>query len=110
MAHIARSSVAVVGKGLNYNGDARRTVALVHDLLVVVRIAVAGSFLDNTVYVVVGNVVCLSLGNDILELRVRRRIGAALTHRNGYLAADLREDLRALVIRFFFLSLDRTPF
>ena len=79
-------------------------------MAVVVRVAVAGSLLDDTVYVVVGNVVRLGLGNDILELRVRRRVGAALAYRNGYLTADLREDLRALVIRFLFLSLDGTPF
>ena len=110
MAHVARCAVAVVRQRLDHNGDAAGPVALVNDLFVVVGAGVAGGFFDDALDVVVGHVVRLRLGDDVLQLGVARRVGTALAHGDGDLATDLGEDLRAGVIGLFFLSFDGAPF
>ena len=70
MAHFGGGSVAVIRKSFYHNGNSRRTVALVDNLLIVCTVSVAGGFFDDTVNVVVGNVVCLCFGDDILKLGV----------------------------------------
>ena len=68
MAHFACGAVAVVGQCFNNDRYSRRAVALINNVLVMSGVALAGGLFDYAVNVVVGNIVRLSLGNDILEL------------------------------------------
>ena len=68
MANVAGGPVAVIGKSLNDNCDARGAVALVDYLFIIGAACFAGSLFDYPVDIVVGNVVCLSFCNNVLEL------------------------------------------
>ena len=68
MANVAGSPVAVIGKGLNDNCDAGGAVALVDYLFIISAACFAGSLFDYPVDIVVGDVVGLSLGDNVLEL------------------------------------------
>ena len=110
MAHVARGAVAVIGERLHDDGDARRAVTLVDDLLVIVRAAFARGLFDDAFDIVVGHIRRLCLGNDVLQLGVARRVGTALLDRHRDLAADLGKHLCAGVIGLFLFAFDGTPF
>ena len=89
----------VVGHGLDYDGDAARTVALVGDGLVVVRAAAAERLVDGALDVVIGHVGRLGLGNDGGEAGVVGRVAAsALFDRDYHLAGYLGKGLGALCV------------
>ena len=68
MTDIARGAVAVIGKRFNNHGNAVGAVALVYDFLVIRAAAFARRLLYNAVDIIVGDIGCLRLGNDIFEL------------------------------------------
>ena len=68
MSHFTCGAVAVVGQRFNNDRNSRRAVALIDDVLIMGIITLAGGFFDYAVNIIVWNIVCLGLGNDILEL------------------------------------------
>ena len=94
----------------HYYSYSAGAVALVYHLFVVVLVAVARSFLDYSVDVVVGYVVRLSLSDEVRELRVVSGVGAALLYYYRDLSAYLGEDLALYGVVSLFLSLDVCPF
>ena len=111
MSDVARGSVSVIGKSLYDNGDTVGTVALVGDSLVISRVSVARSLLDDTVDVVVRHVVSLCLCDDIAKLGVYRRVSAA-AFLDGYdkLTSDFGKNLRSRGVVLALFLLDSTPF
>jgi hypothetical protein len=109
VADVASGSVLVVGDALDDDSHAVRTVALIDHVLVVVLVLAAGSLLDDALDVVVGDVVGVSLGDEVTELGVVVGVGTALLDNDGDLAADLGEDLALYSICCFLLALDIVP-
>ena len=109
MAHIGSGTVLVVRQALHDNSHAVRAIALVYDGLVIVLVALSGSFLDDTIDVVVGHIVCLCLCDQITQLGICAGVRTALLNANRDLTADLGEDLALSSIRCLFLSLDVIP-
>ena len=97
MAHLARGTVAVIGHGLNDDGDALRTVAFIGDFFIVLGIAGAERLVDRALDIVIGHVGRFRLGDHSRELGIAARIAAAaLLDRNDHLACDLGKGLCAL--------------
>ena len=109
VAHIGRGTVEVIRDALDDNRGAGRAVTLVGDFLVVFTLTFARRLLDGAVDVVVGHVVVFRLGDDIAELGVQRRVGAARPDGDGDLAADLGEDLASGSVRLALLHLNIMP-
>ena len=109
MAHIGRGAVAVVGQGLDHDGDAAGAVTLIGDCLILGLVAALGA-LDNALDVIVGHAVGLGLGNQSRQLGVGSGIAAALLNGHGDLAADLSENLGAGAVGLFLFTLDVIPF
>ena len=110
MAHLACCSVSVVSKTLNDYSYAVGAVSLISDVLVVIFILAAGSFLDNALDVVVRHVVCLCLCDKVAKLAVVVRVRAALADNYCYLTSDLCEDFALNSVRCFLFTLDIIPF
>ena len=100
MADAARGTVAVVGHGLDDDGDAAGAMALVGDGLVVVAAAGRGCFFEHALDVVVRHVGGLGLGDDGGKAGVVRRVGDAAALLDGYdhFLGDLRKGSRALCV------------
>ena len=97
VAHVGGGAVAVIGHGLDDDGDAAGAVALVGDGLVIVRVAAAERLFDGALYIVVGHVRGLGLGDDCGKAGVVGGISAAaLLDGDDHLSGDLGEGLRAL--------------
>ena len=97
VTHVARGAVAVVGHGLDYDGDAARAVALVGHGLVVIRAAGAESLVYRALDVVVGHIRCLGLCDDRGETGVVGGVAAAaLLDRDYHLAGNLGKGLSPL--------------
>lgn len=109
MAHIGRGAVAVVGQGLDHDGDAAGAVTLIGDCLILGLVAALGA-LDNALDVIVGHAVGLGLGNQSRQLGVGSGVAAALLNGHGDLAADLSENLGAGAVGLFLFTLDVIPF
>ena len=110
MTDIARGTVAVIGEAFHDDGNACGAVAFVGDAFICVGVALACSFLNDALNVVVRHIVRLSLRNDVLQLGVCCRVcAAAFFNGNGKLTADLCEDLRSCTVGLFFLSLNIIP-
>ncbi len=109
MADIGDGAVAVVRQCLTNDGDTGRTIALVSICFVVDIAGVAA--VEHALDVVVGDVVCLCLGNAVAQLGVVIRVGrAALFDCDCHFTADFREN-RGLFCIIGALSLgDIIPF
>ena len=83
MAYLTRCTVSVVSKALNNDCNTVRSVALVYAVLVVVLFSATGSFLQQTVDVIIRDIVALSLLNKGIESGIVRRVSAA-----GFLYAN----------------------
>ena len=83
MADAARGTVAVVGHGLDDDGDAAGTVALVGDGFVVVAAAGRRRFFQHALDVVVRHVRCLCLGDDGSKTGVIGRVCHAAAFFDG---------------------------
>ena len=68
MAYVTCCTVLVVCKAIYDNSNTAGAVAFVDDVFVVVLVTVAGSLFDNSVNVVIGNVILLSLCNEVTQL------------------------------------------
>ena len=110
MAYVAGGAVAVVRKGLDHYGNTRGAVALVYDLLIVVGRTLARRLFDYSFDIIIGDVVRLGLGDDVLELGIDCRIGASGFDGDSYLTAYLCKDFGARSVGLFLLAFDRTPF
>ena len=111
MADLACGTVSVIGKALNYNCNAVRTIALVYAVLVVVLLCAAGSLLQQTVNVVVRDIVALCLLHEGVESGVVSGVSAAgLLDAYEDLTADLCKNLCSCAVLLALLTLDRTPF
>ena len=109
MAHVGSRAVAVIGQGLDHNGDAAGAVALVGDCLILRLIATLGA-LDDTLDVVVRHTVGLGLGDQRSQLGVGGGVAAALLNGNGDLTADLGENLGAGAVSLFLFAFNVIPF
>ena len=90
MADVARGAVAVVGHGLNDDGDAARTVSFVSNRFVAVALTGGGSLFQHALDVVVRHVCCLCLGDDGSKTGVIGGVcPAALLHRDDQLFGKL---------------------
>ncbi len=107
--HLGGGPVAVVGRGLDEERDAARAVALVDDLLELLRLAAAGRLLDRPLDVVGGHVDRARLLDRQPKPVVRVRVAAALACCDADLAGDLREERAALGVVGALLALDRGP-
>ena len=67
MADVTGGTVAVIGKGFNYNGNAVGSVALVNDIFIFF-IGFARGFFKHTVDVIVGYVVSLCFSDNVAKL------------------------------------------
>ncbi len=85
------------------------TVALERDLLVGRPFELARALLDGSLDVVGGHVGRLRVVEDAAQPRVRGRITATDSGRDGDLADELREELAALGVDGALLVLDRMP-
>ena len=109
VAHVGSRAVAVIGQGLDHDGDAAGAVALVGDCFVLGLVAALGA-LDDALDVVVGHAVGLGLGDQGSQLGVGSRVAAALLNGNGDLTADLGENLGAGAVGLFLFTFDVIPF
>ena len=100
MADVARGAVAVVGHGLDDDGNAARAVAFVGDGLVAVALTGGSRLFEHTLDVVVRHVGRLGLGDDGREAGVIRGVGDAAALLDGYdhFLGDLRKGSRALCV------------
>ena len=99
MPHVGGCAVAVIAHGLDDYGDAAGAVALIGDGLVVIGIAAAERLFDGALYIVVGHVRGLGLGDDGGEAGVIRGVPAsALLDGDYHLSGYLGEGLRALSV------------
>ena len=97
VADLAGGAVAVIGHGLDDDGDALRAVAFVGDLLVVFGVARAERLVDRALDIVIGHVGRLGLGDHGRKLGVAAGVAAAaFLDRDYHFARDLGEGLRAL--------------
>ena len=109
VAQVGSGTVAVVGQGLDHDSNAAGAVALVGDGLELGLIT-ALSLLDDALDVIVGHAHALCLGDQVCQLAVGSRVGAAVTDGNADLAADLGKDLCSCAIGLFLLALNVVPF
>ena len=109
MAHVGSGTVAVVGQGLDHDSDAAGAVALVGHCFVLGLVAALGA-LDDTLDVIVGHAVGLSLGDQSRQLGVGSGVAAAFLNGNGDLAADFGKDFSAGAVGLFLFTLDIVPF
>ena len=109
MAQVGSGTVAVVGQGLDHDSNAAGAVALVGDGLEL-GLVTALSLLDDALDVIVGHAHALCLGDQVCQLAVGSRVGAAVTDGNADLAADLGKDLCSCAIGLFLLALNVVPF
>src|SRR5262249_43115411 len=109
-ADLGRGPVAVVGRRLDEDRHAARAVALVDDLLELVRVPAAGRLVDGPLDVVRRHVHRAGLLDRQPEPVVGVGIAAALARRDADLARDLREEGAALRVVGALLALDRGPF
>ena len=105
-AELGDGAVAVVGEGLDEDGDAARAVALERDLLESVRVAAAGAALDRALDGVGGHVLVAGLVDGEAEAGVHGGVAAAFARGDGDLAREPGEDLAALGVIAALLALD----
>jgi len=107
---ITGGAVTVIGESFYDDGNAAGAVAFVHDFFVVVFVGITGSFFDDALDVLVGDVAGLGFGNEVSQLAVGIGIGAAFFNSNGNLTANLGKDFRFLAVGLFFLLFNVVPF
>ena len=109
VAHVGSRAVAVIGQGLDHNGDAAGAITLIGDCLILGLVATLGA-LDDTLDVVVRHTVGLGLGDQRSQLGVGGGVAAALLNGNGDLTADLGENLGAGAVSLFLFAFNVIPF
>ena len=108
---VGGGAVPVVGEALDEQGDAGRTVRLVHQRLVVGPPALgAGTALDRPVDVVVGDRALLGLLDGVVEGRIAGRIATAHPRSDLDVLDQLREQLAAPCVDHRLLVLGGRPF
>ena len=110
MADFAGSSVSVIGKAVNNNCYAVRTIALINAVFIVCLFAVACCLLYEAVDIIVRDIVGLSLLNKLSKLRVAGGISAAFLYCNYDFTAYLCENLGSCAVLLTLFSFNRTPF
>ncbi len=110
MSDIACGAVAVISECFNDNGNTRGTVTLINDFFVIFSAVFTCRLFDDALNVVVGNVVCFCLGDNVLELEVACGIGTTLLYGDGNLTTYFCENFCFCTVGFFFFTLDGTPF
>ena len=108
-ADLGRGPVAVVGLGLDEDGDAARAVALVDDLLELLGLAAAGRLVDRPLDVVGRHVDRARLLDGEPKPVVGVGVAATLPRRDADLAGDLGEQGAALGVGDALRALDRGP-
>ena len=106
MPDLTGRTVKVVGNHFYDNRDSARSVAFVSDLFVVGAFTFAGGLLDGTLDVIVGHVVGFGLCDNVLQLIVVIRVGAAFSYGNGDFTADFGKYFAACRVGFFFFMLN----
>ena len=109
-ANLGRRAIAVVGLGLDEDRHAARAVALVDDLLELLRVTAAGRLVDRPLDVVGGHVDRARLLDREAQPVVGVGVAAALPRRHADLPGDLGEQGSALGVGDAFGALDRGPF
>ena len=111
MTDLACGTVSVIGKTLNDNRNSVRAVALIYAVLIVVLLCAAGCLLQQSVNVVVRDIVALCLLNKRIESGIVRRVSASgFLNANENLTADLGEYLCSCAVLLALLALDGAPF
>ena len=100
MADVARGAVAVVGHGLDDDGDAARAVAFVGDGLVAVALTGGSRLFEHTLDVVVRHVGRLGLGDDGRQTGVIGRVchATAFFDGNDHFLRNFGKGRRALCV------------
>ncbi len=92
-ADVGGGAVAVVGQGLDDDGDAARAVAFVADFVVVLAVG-AGGLLDGALDIVLRHRLGLGVLDRQAQTRVHRRVGQARLGGDGDFARQLGEHFR----------------
>lgn len=104
--NITGGAVAIVRQSLYNDRDAIRAVPFVLNGFVSVFVPFSGSFLDDPVNVVIGNIGRFCFGNAVLQPGIGLRVRpAALFDRYGELTADFCENLGFGAVGFSFFLL-----
>src|SRR5581483_945050 len=90
-------AVAVVGQGLDDDGDAAGAAAFIADLVIILGIA-ADRFLDGALDIVLGHGFRLGGDDGRAQAGIVGRVGHAGFGRHGDFARQLREQLGALLV------------
>ena len=110
MAHLTRSPVAVIGKGLNNHCHARGTVALVYQFLIVVGLAVSRRFFDYSLDIFIGHIRRLCLCYCVLQLTVFIGVCTAGFNYNRNFAAYFCKNFSLCRIGLLLLAFNIVPF
>src|ERR1700761_1178565 len=109
MAHLAHRAVAIVGRGLDQQRDAARTVALEGDLFIERAGQLTGAALDGALDVVLRHVLRLGCEDRRAQPRITVRVAAPACRHADFLD-QAGEDLAALRVQRAFFVLDCGPF
>ena len=107
--NLGDAAVAVVGDDLDEDGDAARAVALVGGLRELRGIGAAGAALDGAVDGVAGHVGVAGALDGEAEAEVGVGVRATLASGDGYLTAELGEDLAPAGVGDALLAFDLAP-
>jgi hypothetical protein len=109
MANLSHRAIAIISHRLNHQSHAAWTITLISDLFVVDALFFTSAAAYRALDRVVGHVTALGIENGLAQARVRIRITAAATRRDGNFFNKLREQFAALGIERAFLMLNTMP-
>src|ERR1044071_2140749 len=109
MTNLGHRAVAIVSHRLNHQRDAAWTITFVSDLFVIDAFFFTRAATYRALDGVVGHVTALGIKDGLAQTRIRIRVTAAGTRRDGNLFNKLREQFAALGIERAFLVLNTMP-